>query len=784
MDLEQQSLQEHDQDQQQPLNEGPRRPRLHSVTLPALPGSLQGPLQGTRPLDLDLLPLHHEVLPQPDSVHQPVAGSAAPTLLVPPAPSSFRLLQQLQEEATNLNEGIAPLPIAPLPSFVGVPLPVTVETPQGVGDPSASVSLTVLQHPPGTHGNSAGARWQADNDAGFDPGARAQIQVLPQQHNRDQGAVTVWKGPLERPEGPLLSFLRAPRPGHAAQWPLSEGLDRDSLLALNSPASAPASVAARSCPSATAAGGPAPCVRSCVSAVGSTAYEEEPLQGPPGALTGPPGRSTFGVGLRLPASIVFLPGGPPVDGQTRDYMSGRRREEHQHVWNSGILGAQQGYKGLPPISQQDVPAGSVEAPGSWVAFSASALGAPHLPGSRNSATAPANAAGSMSAVSSDDSARGSQRWKDVLGWCRLLGALTVWFCLLYSAACLLQLKADAAVRWLQILAPVAAVLLFFSPAGAARRAIRDSDTRSLPAVACAVASVYGMQIDSKAILVTNATGFLAELCWMAVWASAQQQQNDSRPLSRPRCADGDSCADAPSWLRRGMGNQPSTAASPRNNGNSLQRRGPQRAPRTRSTLSTVSSPRPSNTSGGPSNIPPKGVPLAVPPGSKRPFRQRHNALAEEKPKGLSMAGGASVLSLNHNGDMNNCMNRMSSSNSGSEGTGDHSGNSNSPTQAGPVTSTRRRCSGSLRPRRRRGQQMEPRSAVCLSVALACARWFGLLLFLSAPLFLFLLLLPVALVGWLQVPASLCLFGAHVPRLHIRLVYVHAATGAPAFFFTE
>ncbi|KAL8452327.1 hypothetical protein Emag_002446 [Eimeria magna] len=773
MDLEQQSLQQHDQEQQ-PLNEGPRRPRLHSVTLPALPGSLQGPLQGSRPLDLDLLPMHHEVLPQPDSAHQPISGNAAPTLLVPPAPSSFPLLQQLQEEATNLNEAIAPLPIAPLPTFVGVPLPVAVETPQSVEDPSASVSLTVLQHPPGTHGDSAGAGWQADGEAGFDPGARAQTQALSQQHGRDQAVEALSKGRHEIPEGPLLSFLRAPRPGHAAQWPVSEGLERDSLLALNSPASAPASVAARSCPGAAPVGGPAPCVRSCVSAVGSTAYEEEPLQGPPGALTGPPGGATAGGGLRLPASIVFLPGGPPVDGQPRNDMSGRRREEHQHVWNSGILGAQQGYKGLLLTSQHDGPAGSLGAPGNWVAFSASALGAPHLPGSRNSATTAANAAASTSAVSSDDSSRGGRRWKDVLGWCRLLGALIVWFCLLYSTACLLQLKADAAVRWLQILAPVAAVLLFFSPAGAARRAIRESDTRNLPvgvfaaqAVACAVASVYGMQIDSKAILVTNATGFFAELCWMAVWASAQQQQNDSRPLSRPRCAEGDSCADAPSWLRRGMSNtQPSTAASPRNHGNSLQRRGPQRAPKTKSTLSTVSSPRhmgaPSIPAGGPTSIPPKGIPLTVPSRSKRPFRQQHSTLAEEKPKGPSMASGASVL--NHNGNMNNCMNRMSSSNSGSEGTGDRSGNSNSPSQAAPAMTSRRRCSGSLRPRRRRGQQIEPRSAVCLSVALACARWFGLLLFLSAPLFLVLLLLPVALVGWLQVPASLCLFGAHVPRL--------------------
>ncbi|KAL8434867.1 hypothetical protein ACSSS7_002833 [Eimeria intestinalis] len=516
MDLEQQSLQEHDHEQQQSVNDGPRRPRLHSVTLPALPGPLQGPLQGSLPLDLDLLPLHHEVLPQPDSAHQPVAANAGPTLLVPPAPSSFPLLQQLQEEATNLHEGIAPLPIAPLPTFVGVPLPVAVESPQSVEDPSASVSLTVLQHPPGTHGDTAGTRWQADGDEGLDSGLRAQVQALSQQCNGDQAVVTKSKGSRDISEKPLLSLLRAPRREHAAQWPLSDELDRDSLSAINSPASAPASVAARSCAGAGAAGGPIPFVRSCVSAVGSTAFEEEPLQRPVVAQRGPPGVSAVGGGLRLPASIVFLPGGAPVDEQPGVDTRGRRREQHRHVWNSGILGAQQCYKGLSSTSQQDGGAGSVGAPGSWVAFSASTLGGPHLPGSRNSATTAANAAASMSAVSSDDSPRGSRRVKVVFGWCRLLGALTVWFCLLYSAACLLRLKADAAVRWLQIVAPVAAVLLFFSPAGAARRAIRDSDTRNLPvgvfaaqAVACAVASVYGMQIDSTAILVTNATGIAA-----------------------------------------------------------------------------------------------------------------------------------------------------------------------------------------------------------------------------------------------------------------------------------
>lgn len=145
MDLEQQP-QEDEQQQQQQQNDAPRRPRLQSITLSSLPVPLQGP----GPLELDVLSQPHEVLPQPGSTQEPTIGSAPSTLLGPAAPSC-PLLQQLQEDATNLNESIAPLPIAPLPTFVGVPLPVAIEISQHSETPPASVSLTVLQQPQDDH---------------------------------------------------------------------------------------------------------------------------------------------------------------------------------------------------------------------------------------------------------------------------------------------------------------------------------------------------------------------------------------------------------------------------------------------------------------------------------------------------------------------------------------------------------------------------------------------------------------------------------------------------------
>lgn len=148
MDLEKQSLEQHRQVEEP--TESPQPPRLQSVTLPSLPLTLQGPLQGSISLNLDSIPLPHEVLPQPEGSLGLPTTNIATTYLVPPAPAYF--LQQLQEESTTSKEGIAPLPIAPLPTFVGVPLPVAVETPNVSDTPSASVSLTVLHHPREAHG--------------------------------------------------------------------------------------------------------------------------------------------------------------------------------------------------------------------------------------------------------------------------------------------------------------------------------------------------------------------------------------------------------------------------------------------------------------------------------------------------------------------------------------------------------------------------------------------------------------------------------------------------------
>lgn len=269
-------------------------------------------------------------------------------------------------------------------------------------------------------------------------------------------------------------------------------------------------------------------------------------------------------------------------------------------------------------------------------------------------------------------------------------------------------------------------------------------------------------------MLSFASGFLVELSWIAVWTSAVQHQAESRPLSRPRAANGDLANGPPSWIRRAVGSLPSSIVSPRNNGNYLQRRGPQRAPKIKSVRSTVSSPRPMGhlISGNvsPPDASPKGRPLATATRSKRIIQHQHTA-AEGASKGPLNGGGASCLSLNHSSAVSSCLNRASSNNS-SEGTEDNSGSSSLPTEMDPMRNGRRRCIPSNRLRRRRGQQLEPRSSVSLAVMLCCLRWFCLLLFLSAPLYLFLLLLPIALVGWLQVPASLCLFGAHVPRLVI------------------
>ncbi|CDJ38416.1 hypothetical protein, conserved [Eimeria tenella] len=167
------------------------------------------------------------------------------------------------------------------------------------------------------------------------------------------------------------------------------------------------------------------------------------------------------------------------------------------------------------------------APGSWMASYGSEPLDPQAAQSRlaEAAAGPTAAAAgaarhcSSAAAAAAAAAAGKRRWKTLLGSVRLLGALVTWFCLLLSVASLLQIKPAGALQVLQVAAPVAAVLLFLSPGAAAKRALRDADTTSLPAVvfaaqavSCAVALVYGMQINSNAIFITNAMGFAA------VWA--------------------------------------------------------------------------------------------------------------------------------------------------------------------------------------------------------------------------------------------------------------------------
>lgn len=157
MDLEQQQeMEQHQQGDphqqhppQQQRNEDPRPPRLQSLTLQSIPVPLQGPLKGQGPIDPDCLPVPHEVLPQPERGGALPPGNMVTSLLGPSAPSGFPLLQQLQEDGTTLSVGLASLPIVPLPTLVGVPLPVAVESSTNTEGPPNSVSVTVLQlqHP-------------------------------------------------------------------------------------------------------------------------------------------------------------------------------------------------------------------------------------------------------------------------------------------------------------------------------------------------------------------------------------------------------------------------------------------------------------------------------------------------------------------------------------------------------------------------------------------------------------------------------------------------------------
>lgn len=89
----------------------------------------------------------------------------------------------------------------------------------------------------------------------------------------------------------------------------------------------------------------------------------------------------------------------------------------------------------------------------------------------------------------------------------------MWFFFLAAAASLLRLASDTAELVLGVAAPVAAVMLFLSPACAARRALIERDNRGLPApvfgfqvVACAISTVYGARIGSLPILITNGAG--------------------------------------------------------------------------------------------------------------------------------------------------------------------------------------------------------------------------------------------------------------------------------------
>ncbi|CDJ37014.1 hypothetical protein ETH_00005035 [Eimeria tenella] len=229
---------------------------------------------------------------------------------------------------------------------------------------------------------------------------------------------------------------------------------------------------------------------------------------------------------------------------------------------------------------------------------------------------------------------------------------------------------------------------------------------------------------------------------------------------------------------------PPPCDSPRGIANSLQRRGPQRGSKSKPNHSNLpTSPR----LGGPPCL---GVGVCAAPQQKlgaraanarqkRPLQlqqqqqqqQQHAAGAaaggalKGSPRGALSTAGPSAASLHRSASVSNCLNRSSSSSS--EGSGDNSSSSNLPTEADRNSNSRWRCSSSSsssRLRRRRWPHREPCSSISLTMVLCCIRWFGLLLLSSAPLLLFLLLLPIDFVGWLQVPASLCLFGSHIPRL--------------------
>ncbi|OEH80069.1 hypothetical protein cyc_03842 [Cyclospora cayetanensis] len=620
-------------------NESTRRPRLQPVTLQSLSMPLPGPLQCQGPVDLEHVPLPHEVLPQPErSEAPPHAASHYSTLLGPSAPASFPLLQQLQEEAINQNEMIAPLPIAPLPTFVGVPLPVAIDTPQSSGGQPDSISLTVHQH----------AQDSSHED----------FMLHSSVDSRDQ----------------------------QLREPISASLG-------------------------------AACTRSCVSAISGSAYDgglhgTSPVASEP-ALADPHFATASS---RLPMTpMVFMPGS--TDGTAiPSEMSNTKNKKEYLMWSTGYAGSPGGLSGGLSITSPQLPIEAMGPSSSWIASNTpEPLDVQCVQKSVHSG---AGGEGKHAAATAAVNAT-RRRWKEAIGWCRLLGTLA--------------------------------------------------------AVSCIVAIVYGMQIDSKAILITNATGLLAELCWMAVWASASQEQTESRGMAISSFTDEGTLARPSVRLESAAGANPTVTDSPRGALSSLQRRGLQRIAKSKSGLNFASSPRLggplASTVGAALSPRQKGGGLGAATRHKRPVQPQkpHPSVAAALvgdryvlSKGTVANTGASDSSLHRSASVSNYLNRPSSGDSSSEGTKNNS-STNLSTEPDRSSNNRRRSSNSRLRKRRRSHQ-ESRSALSPVLVLCCLRYLGMLLAFTAPVFLFLLLLPVALVAWLQVPASLCLFAAHIPRL--------------------
>lgn len=321
--------------------------------------------------------------------------------------------------------------------------------------------------------------------------------------------------------GPVLTLFRCSSYDAFSPRPVSESHDRTCALSLDSPASAPA--AANSFPGPAMATAAVPYMRSCASAANCASYKEgihDCIAGAPGGTSD--GLNAAGEELRYPAPFLLLPGEPRKDARASEGTVITRRDE-ERTWKGGIL------EGLEEASKYPL-AGSIlgcvrqETPGAlgcWVASSSTAMmRSPSLNPNCGESGADATT-GCSSAPVEESSAAGRRRWGEALGWCRLIGVLAAWFCLLLSAASLLQLRPSKAATVLGIVAPATAVLLFLSPAAAANKALREGDSRGLPvgvfaaqAVSCAVAVVYGVRINSSAIFVTNAAG---AHCWCFPW---------------------------------------------------------------------------------------------------------------------------------------------------------------------------------------------------------------------------------------------------------------------------